>query len=99
MVRTYLTREEEHPRNRTFEEAYREVPARRGNPFDEGLPWQSARPSRAGWSGRHWFQGFAKNAHPWLISFRPAGAEFVTVFMNLSPSSSRSRSGQSELSF
>src|SRR6266496_6340793 len=27
----------------------------------------------------HFYQGFAKNAHPWLSSFRPAGAEFVTV--------------------
>ena len=25
-------------------------------------------PAGAGWSGRHAFQGFAKNAHPWLSS-------------------------------
>src|SRR5437773_10458422 len=85
MVRRYLTREEEHPRNRTFEEAYWEVLARSGIQIYERFPSWSARPSTAGWSGRHWFQGFAKNAHPWLISFRPAAAEFVTVFMNLSP--------------
>ena len=24
----------------------------------------------------------ARFAHPWLISFRPAGAEYVTVFVN-----------------
>jgi len=31
-------------------------------------------PAGAGWSGLHGFQGFAKNAHPWLISFRSSGA-------------------------
>jgi hypothetical protein len=46
-----------------------------GIPFDERFPLRSARPAGAGWSGRHWFQGFAKNAHPWLSSSRSSGAE------------------------
>src|SRR6266498_1327606 len=32
-------------------------------------------PAGAGWSGRYGFQGFAKNAHPWLSSSRSSRAE------------------------
>src|SRR5437773_5396517 len=32
-------------------------------------------PAGAGWSVRHGFQGFAKNAHPWLSSSRSSRAE------------------------
>ena len=42
---------------------------------------QSFRPSRAGLLLWRRLQGFAKSAHPWLSSHRPAGAEYVTVFM------------------
>ena len=56
--------------------------------FEQEL--QSFRPSRAGLLLWCRLQGFAKSAHPWLISSHPfgveelrpmGGAEYVTVFM------------------
>ena len=47
MVRRHIARQEEHPRKRTIEEAYREVPARSGIPFDE-LYFEVRPPLRGG---------------------------------------------------
>ena len=73
MVFRYIARQEEHPRKRTFEEVDRQVLARSEISFEESFPSQSSRPSRAGLSGRHWFQGFAKSAHPWLLTLLRTG--------------------------